>query len=180
MLLGTGKQPCVSPPVKAEQPRAWAARAAVTLCSSQFGLRLLGFHIRHCKNKVLAEPSNVSPFLGEPRSQRRLRCQGVVAKGGFSLPKRAGKLRHPKKQPAALGFDPVPAQGHPWHKTSLRRPLTERAGGSGEGKPRQEARATLPPSPQHAAPPPPLAMHGGSPPALSSPCTEFLTELRAP
>lgn len=89
----------MSPPVKAEQPRAWAARAAVTLCSSQFGLRLLGFHIRHCKNKVLAEPSNVSPFLGEPRSQRRLRCQGVVAKGVFHFPKGLASSGIPKSSP---------------------------------------------------------------------------------
>lgn len=45
-----------------------AAPPLVTASSSPFGWRRLGFHIRHCKNKVLTEPSDGPPFPGEPQS----------------------------------------------------------------------------------------------------------------
>lgn len=45
-----------------------AAPLPVTAPNSQFGWQLLRFHIRHCKKKVLTEPSDVPSFLGEPQS----------------------------------------------------------------------------------------------------------------
>lgn len=101
------------------------------------------FHIRHCKSKVLTEPREDFPFLGEPQTNQQLGSQGVVTKVGLCFPKKGlaawGTLQ--TRPAVSIQFQhphiPIAKPPHFQREPEAASPL------SWEEKPRQEARAAL-------------------------------------